>query len=201
MYDLRVKAADGLDAPARDRCWPRSTGFPTRVWSPPPRNGWWCRRRSTPPPPTQTILVPGRLIGVDVAGGGPRINTVWVRHGDGRTLDSGDEGAGSRRAGAQLRVVLRPAQHGFATQWRARRCDYVGRGLSPEYFFVVTDDGSFFAEANFAAVFAPLRHRPALAGRPGRVNDLVIRLRPGTDVDAARRTSWRPSPTAGSPSR
>ena len=114
---------------------------------------------------TQTILVPGRLIGVDVGAGGPQINTVSVRPEDGRTLTSADEG--SRQSSSSNATSRR------STTCRARGSLLVAgtdgaatsaTALSPEYFFVVTDDGGFFAEANFAAVFAPLRTAQALAG-------------------------------------
>lgn len=184
MYDLRVKAADGLDAAAGSMvALLRNLPDPTAVAT--------AEERLVVPTqvdastPSNPILVPGRVIGVDVVDGGPRINTVWVQPGDGRTLESRDQGSGT--------VVL---ERNFASYYdlaasgsilvAGKQLQYVGSGLSPEYFFVVTDDGSFFAEANFAAVFAPLDTAQMLAGRPGRVNDLVIRLRPGTDVDVTR---------------
>jgi putative ABC transport system permease protein len=184
MYDLRVKAAEGLDAAA---------GAMRAALDRLPDPGVVAESEERLVVPTQvdastsskTILVPGRLIGVDVADGGPRINSVWVSSGDGRTLTSADDEAGT--------VVL---ERNFASFYdlpsagslrvAGSKVDYVGEGLSPEYFFVVTDDGSFFAEANFAAVFAPLGTAQTLSGRAGRVNDLVIRLRPGTDVTAAK---------------
>jgi putative ABC transport system permease protein len=184
MYDLRVKAAEGLDAAA---------GAMRAALDRLPDPGVVAESEERLVVPTQvdastsskTILVPGRLIGVDVADGGPRINSVWVGSGDGRTLTSADDEAGT--------VVL---ERNFASFYdlpsagslrvAGSKVDYVGEGLSPEYFFVVTDDGSFFAEANFAAVFAPLGTAQTLSGRAGRVNDLVIRLRPGTDVTAAK---------------
>ena len=63
----------------------------------------------------------------------------------------------------------------------------VANVYSPEYFFVMTEDGGFFAEANFAVLFTSLQTAQRLAGRPGRVNDLVIKLAPGVDPRAAAR--------------
>ncbi len=48
----------------------------------------------------------------------------------------------------------------------------------------------FGAEAAFAVVFAPLHTAQALAGQPGRVNELVMRLRPGADAGAVQH-AWR----------
>jgi putative ABC transport system permease protein len=65
----------------------------------------------------------------------------------------------------------------------------VGIGLAPEYFFVMTEEGGFFAEANFAALFMSLATAQDLAGRPGRVNDLVLTLAPGVNpAEAAKAT-------------
>ncbi len=182
MYDLRVKAADGVDAAA-------GSMLAALARLPEPGVVTNAEERLVVPTqvdastPTKTILVPGRIIGVDVAAGGPQINKVWVQTGHGRTLASGDRGTDS--------VVL---ERNFATFYHlpktgsilvaGRKVNYVGTGMSPEYFFVVTEDGGFFAEANFAAVFAPLDTAQTLADKPGRVNDLVLRLRPDADVSA-----------------
>ncbi len=184
MYDLRVKAVEGVDGPAGSMLAALDRlGEPGLIAA--------AEERLVVPTQvdasigTQTILVPGRIIGVDVAAGGPLINRVWVGPHNGRSLAPGDVATGD--------VVL---EYNFATFYdlaaqgsvivAGKPVDYVGTALSPEYFFVMTDEGSFFAEANFAAVFAPLGTAQALAGRPGRVNDLVIRLHPGGDVGDAR---------------
>ena len=64
---------------------------------------------------------------------------------------------------------------------------YTGLGLTPEYFFVMTEEGGFFAQANFAALFVPLETAQSVTSRPGRVNDLVLRLRPGVESAIAAR--------------
>ena len=61
----------------------------------------------------------------------------------------------------------------------------VGQAYSPEYLFVMTEEGGFFAEANFATLFTSLETAQRLSGRPDRVNDLVIQLSPGVDPDLA----------------
>ena len=182
MYDLRVKAADGVDAP-------EGSMLATLARLPEPDVVVRAEERLVVPTqvdastPGKTILVPGRIVGVDVRNGGPQINEVWVEHGYGRTLASRDESTST--------VVL---ERNFASFYDlptsgsirvgGRTVQYVGSGLSPEYFFLVTEDGGFFAQANFAAVFAPLDTAQTLAGRPSRVNDLVVRLRPGVDAGA-----------------
>ena len=64
--------------------------------------------------------------------------------------------------------------------------DIVGIGMAPEYFFITTEDGGFFAQANFAALFTSLTTAQEIAGRPGQVNDLVLALRDGADVETVR---------------
>lgn len=184
MYDLRVKAADGVDAAA---------GSMRAALDRLPE-GTIVRAEERLVAPTQmdastgdqTILVPGRIIGMDTRRGGPEINRVWVGHGWGRGLTGADEGTDA--------VVL---ERNFASHYDlpaagtvrvgGTEVRYVGHGLSPEYFLVVTDDGGFFAEANLGVVFTSLDTAQRLAQRPGRVNDLVIHLRAGADQAGARR--------------
>jgi putative ABC transport system permease protein len=180
MYDLRVKAAEGTDA---------ATGEMLAVLHDLPDPGIVATAEERLVVPTQvdastggrTILVPGRIIGMDLAGGGPQVNDVYVDAAHGRGLTAADDGAPvallernfadyyGLAPGSQLRVA------------GDRALRTVGTGLAPEYFFVMTEEGGFFAEANFAALFTSLPTAQELAGRPGRVNDLVITLAPGTD--------------------
>jgi putative ABC transport system permease protein len=61
----------------------------------------------------------------------------------------------------------------------------------------MSEDGGLFAQANFAAVFAPMETAQALSGRAGRVNDLVLRVRPGSDVAATAQALERAFDGAG----
>ncbi|HNJ97162.1 MAG TPA: FtsX-like permease family protein [Ilumatobacteraceae bacterium] len=130
--------------------------------------------------PQRTILVPGRIVGLDVAGGGPRLTIPWVSDGDGKRLSADGD------------VVL---ERNFADYYDLRPraslrlsgdhvVDVGGLGLAPEYFLVTTEEGGFFAQANFAAVFMSLHDAQVVSGHEGQVNDLVLRLRAGTDRDA-----------------
>jgi putative ABC transport system permease protein len=184
MYDLHVALADGsyLDAAAladAARAIPHADEVaaveprlitPTQVDA--SRGG-------------DTILVPGRIVGVDVANDGPRVNGVSAEQG--RTLRGGDAG----RDVAVLETHF--AQHydlppqGHVDVSGGTTLEYVGQGLSPEYFLVgVGDEGLFFAEASFAVLFAPLDTAQRIAGRPGAANDLVLRLAPGADHGQVR---------------
>ena len=130
----------------------------------------------------RAILVPGRVIGLNTADGGPRLTIPFVADGDGTALGatSGDTVVLERnfadyydlRPGATVRLA------------GGQAVDVAGLGLAPEYFLVTTEEGGFFAQANFAAVFMPLGLAQSVSGHDGQVNDLVLRVRDGADVDA-----------------
>lgn len=186
MYDLRVVAAEGTDAPTgsmvaalgrlRDPTIVRHAE--ERVVAATQVDASTSRR---------PILVPGRIIGMDLRDGGPRITRPYVADGRGRPLAETDTGAP---------VVLLERNfadfYGLAPERDLRvaggqRVRSVGNALAPEYFFVMTEEGGFFAQANFAVLFTSLETAQRLTGHPGRVNDLVIDLAPGTDLRAAKR--------------
>ena len=85
-------------------------------------------------------------------------------------------------------------EHNFARHYGCRRAGrlarrrpavrYVGQALGPEYFIVTAPGADFGAEAEFAVVFAPLRTAQSLSGERGRVNELVLRMRPGAGIAA-----------------
>jgi len=176
MYDLRVRSAEGADT---------ATGNMLAALTSLPDPGVVTSAEERLILPTQvdastgdkTILVPGRLVGVDTTNGGPLVNQISVATGHGRGLTAADEGmpiAVLERSFAKF-YELPPA--GTVRIAGGATVRYVGTGLSPEYFLVMTEEGGFFAEANFAVLFAPLETVQALTGKPGRVNDLVLRLR------------------------
>ena len=132
----------------------------------------------------RTVLVPGQIVGMPLPAGGTRVDKLAARAG--RGLGAGD-------ARADVVVLHRPfAEHyGLPPAGRVRLAGlgpvrYVGQALSPQ-FFLVSDTGSFGGEATFAVVHAPLRLAQRAAGRPGQVNEGVLRLAPGADVGRAER--------------
>lgn len=131
-----------------------------------------------------TVLVPGRLIGVDVAGGGPHVDSLYVTRG--RGLRPGDIATPSALLEAHFADHYDLPSSGSVGLPGGVRMPYVGAAYAPEYFMVTTESGGFLAESNFAAVFVPLPVAQRLAGVPGMVNDLIVRLRPGVDRAAAR---------------
>ncbi|HLO36836.1 MAG TPA: ABC transporter permease, partial [Candidatus Deferrimicrobium sp.] len=182
MYDLRVRLSDGsflgageLAGTVRDALGTDLAGVEERLILPTQVDA------STD---TQTILVPGRIVGVPLAGGGPQINRLWV--GDGRGLDSTDVGQTTALLELHFARHYELPASGRIRLTGGAEIDYVGQALTPEYFLVRTAAGGFLAERNFAAVFTSIETARTLSGRAGAVNDAVIALAPGVDVAAAR---------------
>lgn len=131
----------------------------------------------------RAVLVPGAIYGVAIGDGLPSVNGLHVA--EGRPLTEDDRG--------QPIVLL---ERNFAKHYElpasgtirvsgGEKLDYVGHGLTPEFFFVVTERGGMLAEANFAAVFTSLETAQALTGRAGVVNDAVLTLAEPGNVEGA----------------
>jgi putative ABC transport system permease protein len=180
MYDLRVRAAEGATSP-------RGEMLKVLATLPDPAVVAVAEERLVLPTQVdashdgETILVPGRIVGVDVATGGPHVNSLFVTADRGRTLAATDDGLPVGVLERHFADFYDLPSAGSLQLAGGRSVDYVGTALAPEYFFVMTEEGGLFAEANFAVVFMPLESAGELAGQPGRVNDLVITLRPGAD--------------------
>ena len=132
----------------------------------------------------RTILVPGRLVGVDVTGGGPHVASISAERGRGLT----ERDIGRRRAVVDLHFADR---QGLTVPDRLAvsggDLEVVGQGLSPEYFLVTGEQGNLVSESNFAVLYAPLEDVQAITQHPGQANDLVVSLQPGADVAGVRR--------------
>ena len=181
MYDLRVKSTEGLATEQGDMLAVlASLPDPAVVTHAEERLVFDTQVDASTE--AESIRVPGRIVGLDVSAGGPELTSVSVADGSGRTLRSGDDGH---------RVAV--LERNFADYYDlppnrtvglggGGTLDIVGIGMAPEYFFITTEDGGFFAQANFAALFTSLTTAQEIAGRPGQVNDLVLAVRDGADV-------------------
>lgn len=177
MYDLRITLAEGnyIDADELVDAARSSTGGDIDAWE----------QRLVEPTQVdassedEIVLVPGRLVGVDVTDGELDVNGIDITAG--HPLGSGDR--------AELSVVL---DENFAEDHElepptsieltgGQEVDVVGRGLSPENFYVIGDGGSIFAD--FAVIYAPLATVQELTDHPNGSNDLVVRVAGGADVD------------------
>lgn len=139
------------------------------------------------------VLVPGELVGT-AAGPGRGVDTVQVSGGRGLSA----AGGGAPAAGRFPAVVLDrgfAAQNGLPATGLLRvaggaRVRYTGIGQSPEYFISGggTSGTPFLSQKTFAVLFTQLATAQRLAGAPGRVNDLVLTLRPGASAVAVQRS-------------
>jgi putative ABC transport system permease protein len=138
-----------------------------------------------PTPPDRTgeegeVLLPGQLTGMAPDA---TVDLLWPRAG--RALQPAD-------SGRDVMVFERnvAATHGLAVTGTAalaggHRLDWVGHALHPEWFVVTDPQGGFLSGASYGVGFTSLATAQRLAGRPGLVNDAVIRLAPGADVASA----------------
>lgn len=128
----------------------------------------------------EVVLVPGRLVGVDVSDGELDVNGIAVTAG--RSLDESDRTEPSVILDENFADdhMIEPTASIELTGGQA--VEVVGRGLSPENFYVIGDGGSIFAD--FAVIYAPLSTVQELTGHSGESNDLVVRIAEDADVDA-----------------
>jgi putative ABC transport system permease protein len=131
-----------------------------------------------------TVLVPGQVIGVPVADGGPDIARIQAT--EGRALEPGD----------QDRDVVAVDEH-FADHYgldpggEIRTLDgtamqHVGRVLSPEHFTIIPPQGTIFGESGYAVLWAPIETVQRRTGLDGQANDLVITYREGVTPEAGQ---------------
>jgi len=132
----------------------------------------------------RTILVPGRLVGVDVTDGGPDVASISAERGRGLA----ERDIGRRRAVVDLHFAARqglPVPDDLKVSGADLKV--VGQGLSPEYFLITGEQGNLLAESNFAVLYVPIEDVQAITEHPGQANDLVVSLRPGADPKMVRR--------------
>lgn len=148
----------------------------------------------------ETVIVPGRLIGVDVSGDGPHVNILHPELG--RSLQSQDTYKDIIVLEHNFAKYYKLPESGSATLSGDVAVHYAGQVLAPEYFFVITPEGGLLAQANFAAAFTSLETAQRITAKDGKVNDLLLTLAPGADKDILFDTlSAAFSPVGGTVSR
>lgn len=130
------------------------------------------------------LLVPGELVGT--ATGPGRLGVDEVATAGGRPLPA--TGADVLVESAFASKNQLPPQ-GDLTISGGRTAHYVGLGQSPEYFLITGGQGGlpFLSQKSYGVLFSTLHTAQQLTGAHGRVNDVVLTLRPGADRAAVRR--------------
>ncbi len=125
------------------------------------------------------IVVPSRVIGVDMSNGGPRVNGVIPAAG--RAIEESEFGEPVVLLERNFGIFYNLPDEGELRLGGGISARYVGHAMSPEYFLVV-EGGNLLAQANLAVLFTSVETAQALHGSPGMVNDLLLTLLPGADI-------------------
>lgn len=144
--------------------------------------------------PTQFEVPTGggsELVGGEVVGSATdaTVDRTLVR--DGTAPTSGDTAVLEYKFGDARHLPISGELLAAGGQW----IRYSGRGLSPEYFWLVADGASMLGEANRATVFVGLQRAQALTGVGDQVNDVVVDLR-DPDLAATVRSQLESALTA-----
>ncbi|WP_217913146.1 ABC transporter permease [Miltoncostaea marina] len=123
------------------------------------------------------VLVVARIVGMGT-GARQAVDALWVERGA-----QPDPAAARPQAVLEAKFAtdrgLPPA--GSLLVAGGRRVDYTGVGMIPEDFYYEGPEGLIINAGELAPVYMPLAGAQRVTGRPGRVNDLVVRLAPGAD--------------------
>jgi putative ABC transport system permease protein len=131
-----------------------------------------------------TVLVPGQVIGVPVADGGPAVARIEAT--EGRALEPGDEGRDVVAVDEHFAAYYDLDPGGMIRALDGSSLQHVGRVLSPEHFTIIPPQGTIFGESGYAVLWAPIGTVQRLAGMDGRANDLVITYREGVTPEAGQ---------------
>ena len=134
-------------------------------------------------PGGRAVLTAGRLVGMEPG----RAAVDALAPSQGRTLRRAD-------AGRPIAVLERSygSYHELPSSGTVdvagRRLTYVGHAMAPEWFVVAREGAVWGAEATYGVVFTSLETAQDVSGRSGAVNEVIVRLRDGTDPAVAARS-------------
>lgn len=126
-------------------------------------------------------LLAGRLIGADLPGGPGGPDSLWLSSG--RLPRPGTERA-------EVVVKTKFADHygigvdGTLVIGGGAEVAVVGIGMAPEEFWVRGPEGSLLGHVDLATLYTDLATAQTLSGRPGDVNDLLVRYADSAEIDA-----------------
>ena len=180
MYDLRVKLGAGSFAPTGSlEARLARIDDPSRIDAAEER--LQLATQIEVPGDDGMVFVPGRIVGAGSVERAPAVNRVHVEPG--RGLEAGDAGQNVVLLERNFADYYELPPEGEVRVAGGTPARYVGHGLAPEYFLVVTDEGDFLAQANFGVVFTSIDTAQRLSGRDDVVNDLVLTLVDSADTD------------------
>ncbi len=131
---------------------------------------------------TETILVRGEITGADFSDDGPEVNGFYAMTG--RLLTEADAGEPRVMVERSFSRFYDLPDAGRIAISGGRELEVVGQATTPEYYAVAPEGEMFMTEATFAALFTTVETAQQLAGMPGRVNNMVLTLTPGTEQQA-----------------
>jgi putative ABC transport system permease protein len=129
------------------------------------------------------LLVPGEVVGMPT--GQAPVNALSVDSG--RGLSASDDHTAVAVLESKFASAHRLPAQGRLLLSAGTPVEYVGTGYTPEYFQVIGRSGMVLGETGYAVVFMPRAAAQQATAHVGQVNDLVLRLRPGSDQEAVRR--------------
>jgi putative ABC transport system permease protein len=193
LHDLRVTLPEGATVEEGDLLAAiRSGGGPRPVVA---------RERLVAPTQIDTagarerVLTPGRIVGDGVAEGDGRLDELSVIRGQG--LDGDGDGTDGAPRTPDDAVIDRSFAKFYELPDTGRielpggsSIRFVGQGQTPQYFLITSETG-FGGESTLGVLYTSLRTAQRLAGRPGQVNEVVMRFAPGTDIVAAEKSVER----------
>lgn len=129
--------------------------------------------------PDGAVVLPSRVIGVDMSEGGPHVNGVVTAVG--RDIEPSEFGTPVVLLERNFGIFYDAPDQGELRLGGGTTALYVGQAMSPEYF-VVVEDGNLLAQANLAVLFTSLETAQELSDSRGMVNDLILTIEPGADL-------------------
>ncbi|MFX0173384.1 MAG: ABC transporter permease [Candidatus Hodarchaeota archaeon] len=135
----------------------------------------------------QTILVNGRLIGVNVSSGSENLAVNGIEIVDGRHIETSESDASVCIVEFNFAKYynLKPNNQNL-TLSGGINLSFIGTGLSPEYFMVM-EGNSIMAESVFCALFIPIHTAQVIIQQliflpKGHINEAIFLLSSDTDI-------------------
>jgi putative ABC transport system permease protein len=178
-HDLRLSLAEGSFA-SRGQLLSAAETIPHAAWVEAAEERLVAESQLDASSGSRTVLTPGRIVGVDVSGGGPDVDRIDVEAG--RALAASDDGRAVGILEASYANTHELAPNIPIQVAGGKRLLIAGFGRSPETFFIVPPGTALSTPGSYGIVFVPLATAQELTGRPAAVNELVLVLTPKADA-------------------